>query len=183
MKCGDTMKFNLVEEFDVEFDNCKNELSEEQVKFFKDSKIRNSANQLIVCYHGTTDEEDYSTISPKRSSYGTPSSFFGNNLEFAVSFAQRYGDRGNVYNCYLNIINPLVIDAEGADFYSVPLKGDKVHISEVARYAVKNNFDGVVVHNIKEYGNKIITDFITFEENQIKLVSNKAPTQHPNMNK
>ena len=176
------MKFKLVEDFDIETDNCGNQLSAEQSKFFRDSKIRNTSNQLIVCYHGTTNEQDYETIDPRRSSYGTPSSFFGNDSEFAVSFAQRYGDRGKVYSCYLNITNPLNIDAKGADFYSVPLNGKEVHISEVARYAITHDFDGVVIQNIKEYGDKVITDFITFEENQVKLVSNKTPTSNSKLN-
>ena len=181
-------KFRLKEDIDdtsedtPEFDSVGNELTIEQSEFFKNSVVRNQTGRLIVCYHGSDNDRRYDTIDTNKSSYSTPSSYFSDSLSFAISFSQRYEGNGNVYECYLNITNPLFIDARGKDFYSVPLNGESLHISDVAKYAYERNYDGVIVKNIKEYGNNIVTDFITFRNNQIKLISNKNPTNSEHMN-
>lgn len=174
------MKFRLVESLNV--DTKGNPLTDKQVDFFKGSKIRDESGNLLVCYHGSDNNKRYDTIDNDKSAYSTPSAYFSNSLDFAVSYAQRYGDKGNVYECYLNITNPLIIDANGNDFYSIPLNNDEVHISDVAKYGYENNYDGVIINNVEEYEGKVVTDFITFTNDQIKLITNQAPTNSLNMN-
>ena len=174
------MKFKLVESLSV--DNKGNPLTDAQDEFFKDSKIRDNSGQLLVCYHGSVDNERYDTIDGSKSKYGSPMAFFSDQPDFAVSFSQRYNDKGNVYECYLNITNPLIVDANGNNYNSVTLNGDALHISDVAKYASANGYDGVVVKNVEEYFGKVVTDFITFTNNQIKLITNPTPTNSLNMN-
>lgn len=161
-------------------DSNGNKLTKEQFEYFKGSKIRNNQNKLLVCYHGTDSEKEYKTLDPSKSSYGgnlAPATFFSDSKDFVISFASRFGNRGKVYECYINIINPLIINANGNDFYSIPLEGKEVHISEVIAHAIKQNYDGVIINNVSEYqGTHIVTDIITFKMNQIKLISNKTPT-------
>lgn len=139
---------------------------------FKDSKIRNNNGELLVCYHGSDDDKLYDTIDTDKSAYSTPYAVFTDDLEWATTHAQRYGNKGNVYECYLNITNPLIIDAKGNDVYSIPLNSNEVHISDVAKYGYANHYDGVIINNVKEYGGKVVNDFITFTNDQIKIISN-----------
>lgn len=48
------MKFRLVEDNLEEYDNEGNKLTQEQINFFRNSKIRAKNGSLMVCYHGTS---------------------------------------------------------------------------------------------------------------------------------
>lgn len=139
---------------------------------FKDSKIRDESGELLVCYHGSDDDKRYDIIDTDKSAYNTPCAFFTDDLDWVTEYSQRYGNKGNVYECYLNITNPLIIDAKGNDVYSIPLNNNEVHISDVAKHGYENHYDGVIINNVEEYEGKVVTDFIVFTNDQIKIISN-----------
>ena len=74
----------------------------------------------------------------------------------------RYG--GVVYNCYLSIKNPLEYDAGRKGFTKVPW-------AQLDQDARSNGNDGIIVYNVMETPNmnKLCTDYIVFNGNQIKL--------------
>lgn len=183
------MKFRRVKCFNnisltEEVDSNNNELTDAQIDYFQNSKIRDSHNNLLVCYHGTTIEEYIDTLDVNKGAYQQKMIFFSDSSEFAVSFATRYEDKGQTFQCYLNIENPLVIDARGSEFNSINFNGEITSLDQIAIRADKNGYDGVIAKNVKEYhGEHIVTDIITFRNNQIKLTTNKNPTMNDNMRK
>ena len=90
-----------------ELDSNGNELSEEQVEFFKDSKVRDANGNLLVVRHGTNAEFnvfDFSKIGSangKAEGYGF---YFSDDYEIT----SRYGK--NQKEVYLNITKPLSKD-------------------------------------------------------------------------
>lgn len=93
--------------FSRELDSDGNELSEEQVEFFKDSKVRDANGNLLVVRHGTNAEFnvfDFSKIGSangKAEGYGF---YFSDDYEIT----SRYGK--NQKEVYLNITKPLSKD-------------------------------------------------------------------------
>lgn len=96
---------NIIEIIDVserDQDFLKEELSEEQMLFFKDSKMKDSRGNLIPFYHGSnvTDiREFYDVRQP---------SFFSRSRKYAEDIGNTDDEKEErVYEVYLNIINPL----------------------------------------------------------------------------
>lgn len=108
---------------------------------------------------------------------------------------------GNVnYKVYLNIKNPLEVDAEGREWGEVLIpeehrakfnkiifginhpnaRVDTATTRNFSEYANAQDYDGVIFKNIRdngEYGgNDISTVAIAFDSNQIKSVANTSPT-------
>jgi hypothetical protein len=87
-------------------DSDGNQLTEAQQEFFKDSKVRDADGNLMVMYHGSpfkfTTFEDRAPINGRVSGDGF---YFTENKKEA----SYWGKDGNLYKCYLNITNPLVV--------------------------------------------------------------------------
>ena len=77
---------------------------------------------------------------------------------------------GFLYKNYLNIRNPLIIDAKDKPYYKIWYKGEYYNTESLAMYAKENGYDGVIVNNVYEtaYEDKKGTDYIVFNPNQIK---------------
>ena len=83
----------------------------------------------------------------------------------------------DIYEVYLNIKNPLVDDWHGKLY-------KKAKMLKLITRAMQGDYDGVIIKNIDDtydqYG--IISDvYVAFEPNQIKLTTNKAPTESNDM--
>ena len=90
------------------------ELTKEQQEFFKDSKVRDENGNLKVMYHGTSNGGH--TVFDI---YGSNFGLFGQGAYFTdnKSVAESYTDKGKgnnkqVYEAYLNIKNPMDMDAQ-----------------------------------------------------------------------
>ena len=82
-----------------------------------------------------------------------------------------YDTGGSVFNVYLNLVNPLIADADGKYYFKVYPK-----YFEQAR---ANNSDGIIIKNVNDSsvnGVGLSDVYIAFDENQIKLTTNKNPT-------
>lgn len=82
------MKFRLIENTDNE----NNELTPEQEKFFRNSKVRNSSGDLLVCYRGTANINN-------RTGFSGDIKWFSTNQDYSDRFSL---DNGIVYSVYLN---------------------------------------------------------------------------------
>jgi hypothetical protein len=91
------------------------------------------------------------------------------DLEFKKAYDSN--SYGKIYINFLNIKNPLVVDAKGKSYYKIQYKGLTFNTEAIALDAIKNNYDGVIVENVLEtdYENIKTTDYITFSPTQIKL--------------
>lgn len=103
-----------------------------------------------------------------------------------------------VYPVYLNVTNPLVVEANGnqwneipvpEELHAAPVKGeerlkieylDKATTREFSAYAKAKGYDGVVFNNIYDSGmdgeEVQSTVVIAFDSNQVKTVGNTNPT-------
>lgn len=176
-------------------------LTEEQIEYFKNSKVRDENGNLLVVYHGTR-KADFTEF--KRNI-----NFFTDNKEMADSYAPS----GEQFVGYLNIINPFVIDARGEKWSRVPIdKETKSLLEKYGASVFKENgkwrtspadiasaiesgiddgeldYDGIIIKNIDDTGrywktrdNIVANDYITFESNQFKNADNKQPTESPDI--
>ena len=83
-------------------------LTEEQVEYFKNSKVRDDKGNLLIAYHGSPNK--FFTFDRNRIGKGTDQ--FGAGFYFATdeNSAHSYGD--NIHKIYLNIEKPIVINRD-----------------------------------------------------------------------
>ena len=110
-----------------------------------------------------------------------------------------YGNAGN-YPVYLYAENPLVIEADGANWYDIPLPDDiadeftEIYGDEdgerctrnLAEFAKNHGYDALVIYDLEDTGkyaleNEEATIVVVFESNQIKDAYNFDPTKDPDM--
>lgn len=77
---------------------------------------------------------------------------------------------GFLYKNYLNMRNPLVVDARNKPYYKISFQGKNYNTEELTVYAMEHGYDGVIVKNVYEtnYENVKGTDYIVFHANQVK---------------
>ena len=135
-----------------EFDNVGNSLTQAQINFFKDSKVRDNQGRLLVVYHGTNDT--FSKVDFKKGAQGL--FWFTSNKETITSSGAR-GTK-NILSLYANIRNPA-----GWEEY------DKYGISQLEY----KGYDGVILPQT----DGTIYGFVFNQPFQIKLITNKTPTK------
>lgn len=153
-------------------------ITKEQKEFFKNSKIRDNNGNLLVVYHGTDkDFEVFDKTMIKTGSAGGDGFYFTTNKKDARGYA---GNKGLIYSCFLNIINPFIYEYEET-FYNntiIPIykKAQSKNMS-FEEYLKSIGYDGIILTN---YSREDI--YIAFEPNQIKSIYNKFPTTSNNIN-
>ena len=173
-------------------------LSEGQVEYFKDSKIRDENGNLLVVYHGTRNKDF--TVFKRNHNYYTDNR----------AMADSYAPSGAVYEGYLNITNPYIIDADGSKWSAIPISDEvKKMLDEAGSSTFKErgkwctsvadivsaisdlvdegnaDYDGVIVRNVDDTGSyykgsskNIGNDYITFKSAQFKNTDNLNPTEN-----
>lgn len=154
-------------------------------KWFGDSKVVDEQGRPLVVYHGTNHK--FQSFKKTEKMY-----FFSDNRNVADS----YTDNDLIYNVYVRMENPLVIDAKHSywqdipvpstidkkelleDFYQVYEKygysTDKTSPDILGFYAIKKGYDGLIIKDVNDssgtgtYG----TDYITFKNTQQKSTAN-----------
>ena len=198
-------------------DSAGNPLTQEQQEYFADSKVRDENGRLLVMYHGTANAGHTVFDIYGRSNYG----LFGQGAYFTEdpSVAQSYTEKGNtkpgkekgVYEVYLNITNPMDMDAPAdanawektvpdatfpetgtnEDFYRAmeehfrDMMYTKWEAAEDAMETIRGmGYDGITHIGGGRY-HKADTNrhrvYIAFDSEQIKNISNKAPTSDPDI--
>lgn len=97
-----------------EYDSQGNKLTKTQQEFFKDSKVRDENGNLLVVYHGTNN-------------FGFTE--FKRNVNFYTSredVASTYTGNNGIYRGYLNIKNPIVIDAQKEKWSMIDIDNIKI---------------------------------------------------------
>ena len=197
--------------FSLKTDSQGRELSEEQQKFFKDSKVRDESGQLMIMYRGGN--EDFTVFDRKKSRY---SNLYGRGFYFTDSeaHARQYG---NAKAFYLNITAPvsttettitreqmrkfLKAVAANEDDFSFENYGCDATVSSVLKsiygksdfamlYDVNQTAIGDMVAAVElfnevngtSYDGLILdTETVAFQSNQIKSVANQKPTSDPDI--
>ena len=186
-------------------DSQGNTLTEQQREFFNDSKVVDENGNLMVVYHGSKAENDFTEFDKQ---YIKKWNAFGDGFYFTEDYkkASFFGGVGNrVFKAYINISNPLYTNSKE----QINKVLDKLGLkrNDVENFAKENNLAGsdlfllrhyidsrqyvdentIVKSNmtdaIKELGfDGIISygfdnnEYVVFESNQIKNTDNKTPT-------
>ena len=160
-------------------------LTKQQQEYFKDSKVRDENGNLKVMYHGTEanagipKEYWFNVFDIDRA--GSHGNMLGNGFYFTSNkeHAQQYAHtKGNVYETYLNITNPLEIESFGAEETikninpniepNIYNKDGSINGSKVRDYLLDNGYDGI----------KSGDTYVAFNSNQIKNIDNLNPTSN-----
>ena len=140
-----------------------------------------NGNPLRV-YHGTTNFEEQSVWNEKTKTFDTDYkkfTVFKNQYDeqtghFFNSNADNAGGYGStLYEVYLKMNKPLVINCKNANYSAVSYKGQIKDTYEWAEYAKNNGYDGVIFKNIRDgvdYGDlqSSTDDYVVFNSSQIK---------------
>ena len=133
-------------------------------KWFGDSKVVDDNGNPLVVYHGSQTDFD------KFIGY----TYFTDDY----MIADGYAGGEYVYDVYLSIKNPLIIDANGRKWDDIETKYGITSTQVIVKDADKNKYDGVIFINIKDswiddvdYQDES-TVYVTFNPNQIKSVDN-----------
>ena len=189
-----------------ETDSEGKELTEKQVEYFGNSKVRDKNGALKIMYRG--DANEFTVFDRKKSK---ASNLYGRGFYFtdSKSHAQQYG---NATEYYLNIINPLspgqnsitkaqmlnflkAIENDGEDYdlynygenataetvlEEVWGKDDFAMLQDINAGAIGDLVAAIELFNEvngTNYDGIILpTETVTFKSNQAKKTSNKAPT-------
>ena len=123
------------------------------------------------------------------------------DLELQYQYAAEEGSGEGNYELYANLTNPLIVEANGADWNEIvvpkKIRDDFLRHAGVdgfstartrdfARYAKKKGYDGVIIRDVVDYGansayyyEEPSTVVIAFDSNQVKDAYNQTPTSDP----
>lgn len=145
-------------------DSDGNSLSAGQRDYFKDSKIRDDDGNLLVVYHGTSENFTVFDRTKSRANMDIQGSFFS---PWDID-AGGYG--GNVGAYYLNIKNPA---SESMGYKALnKFQGQNNAGVKAREYLESLGYDGV---------NNGGEEYIAFRSEQIKRIDNKNPTSDPDV--
>ena len=158
-KIGENTRFELPSK-----DSNGNTLSSKQRDYFKESKIRDDDGNLLVVYHGTSENFTVFDRTKSRANMDIQRSFFS---PWDID-AGGYG--GNVGAYYLNIKNPA---SESMGYKALnKFQGQNNAGVKAREYLESLGYDGV---------NNGGEEYIAFCSEQIKRIDNKNPTSDPDV--
>lgn len=173
------------------------------------SKVVDENGEPKVVYHGSPNGK-FNIFSSTKEEGGI---YFSDNKLISQSYFIDYDNPNNypiyslpndisydnlipsneVYECFLNIRNPLSVDAHSNTWNKIPFNtgysyytpdgrlkvSETSSTSQIAKYASKNNYNGVIITNIKDGANdKALSipssTFIVYYSNQIKSTENNG---------
>lgn len=150
--------------YSMRVDSEGRKLSKAQQEFFKDSKVRDEEGRLLTVYHGSDKEFFVFDRTKARANMDIQGSFFS---PWEID-AQGYG--GKVGEYYLNIVNPA---SEAMGYKALKkFQGQNGAGIKAREYLQSLGYDGV---------NNGGEEYIAFESNQIKSVTNQTPTENPDV--
>ena len=132
------------------------------------SKVRDANGEPLVVYHGS--RENFYEFKRWTDGLINSGHFFSPDRKNALGYGS------NIYDVYLNLRNPLEVDAQGANFSSIEYGGEKVAASDLGNLAEMKGYDGVVISDVADSAdmgseNDRTVDYISFAANQIKSAS------------
>lgn len=133
------------------------------------SKVVDENGEPLVVYHKTDTMEPFDTFRTSNE-WGYGGAYFSD----VRSVAERLGRNkdAHVYEVFLNIRNPIDVNADFATYYNIERPeemppGGTVDTQEIINFARQNGNDGAIVRDVME-STGAGTDYIATEPNQIK---------------
>jgi hypothetical protein len=185
--------------FSLSKDTEGKQLTPNQQKYFKDSKVRDNNGRLKVVYHST--DSNFYVFDKNKIGSGNGSANFGKGFYFSTDedLSRNYG--GNTEKYYLNIKKLYDYYSTDKDYIVGMLEKSGVEYDKefVDNYDFDYMFDADFIDDFlsvalkgkdayKEFSNMVQkagydgiwadNEIIAFEPNQIKIVSNENPTSN-----
>lgn len=181
IKTMDGIRFAL-----PETDSDGRRLTEQQRKYFQNSKIVDNNGKLLPVYHGSNEYSEITVFKKGKTGYLGGGIYLTTDKQYAQRYANKNGYEGRIYEAYLNVSNPLTVTTVdpareilhavyGSDrVYNnrTANQGSAMHLitsADINKLQTKG-YDGIVWN----YGGS--KEISVFDSNQIKLVSNQNPT-------
>ena len=173
---------------ETEYDSQGNPISFKTAQFFKNSKVRDDKGNLMVMYHGTEANagipKEYWFTKFDIDKAGNHGNMLGDGFYFTSdkSHAKQYAHlKGNIYETYLNIKNPLEVKYFNSGDLAYSIRNINPYIEpdiyardgtldgyKVKKYLIDNGYDGIHSGNT----------YVAFYSNQIKNIDNNSPTNN-----
>ena len=139
------------------------------------SKVVDENGEPLVVYHGTRGKNaDGTRFTRFKDGYIL---FFTDNTAVANVYGgmsnEREEWRGVVYDVFLNMRNPLVVEARGSSWNNISFNGRKADTIDIGRWAFAEGYDGVVIDSILEAWHRG-TDYLIFNPSQIKSATDNT---------
>ena len=109
---------------------------------FEGSKVVDAQGRPMMVYHGTGKQFD--NFSNKLNKDGLY--YFSNNTDVATTYSIR-GDTPNIRPAYLDLKNPMIVDAQGRNWRGADGTSE---ISQIAKKAKEAGYDGLIVRNTED---------------------------------
>ncbi len=142
---------------------------EDCLKSGMDPKVFEGTTYQVDLAHRNGGETSFVVHNDMRELYTRILDYLDTEVVDATSPVKRPGE-GYLYKNYLNIRNPLTVDAKGHVYYDIPFQGKRHSTESLALYAMDHGYDGVIVMNVYEtdYEDVKGNDYIVFHSNQVK---------------
>lgn len=158
-------------------------------RWFGKSKIVDDSGRPLVLFHGDKPDKTEFTGRDDPSNYIQGNVFMTNHRHIAKGYSPHRGNSyifatdmdhtHGLYSMYLNMTRPMVIDAKGESWDSIPLTGrlkkalggwDTIQIDDLAQYVQqKTRYDGLIAKDVwDQFGDG--DQYVVFSKDQIKLV-------------
>lgn len=196
----------ITEAISCETDSLGNELSEEQSRYFKNSKVRDRNGRLLVVHHGTYNSFDSFDAGDIGFHFGTEKAA----MERKDYYDNETNQEWKVGKYYLNITNFLdmydIADWDGSNLAAHIIESRLLDLSDedikylqqiqmmgglgmsrnhepttmLRKFLTDRGIDGIMYENAYEDSGSI--SYIAFNPEQIKFITNKTPTSSRKMN-
>lgn len=147
-------------------------------KWFSGSKAVDDTGAPVRLYRGERRSYDVAPTGPMyvtgpedRGRWYTSDQTAANAYAESWNAETRRGEfkgGANVIPAYMSLRNPLVIDAAGKRYDSLPYKGELHNTDQLAELAVADGFDGVIVRNTVDGSDRAVDVYYAARPEQIK---------------
>ena len=148
------------------------------------SKVVDESGKPLVVYHGTSRYGEFDSFKGN--------TFFSDNEDMSSWYTstdeewsedQCYRNYDRIYSCYLNIRNPLVVDAKENIWDDILFEGKEITTDELINTAKSRGYDGLIVKNVIEASCDFGDDYVIFSPNQAKSATDNNGEFNPESDK
>lgn len=173
-----------------EQDNEGRNLSDEQVAFFRNSKVRDDDGKLLVMYHGTPAYDEITKFRRGTKGWLGGGIYLTSNKSIAKNYADSMGE-GRVYELYANLTNPIFVYQSNPvpEILKTIYGRDSVYrnrsakqsndLSIITRADIKRLEDSGHDGIIWKFGDSV--EISVFNSEQVKRTDNLKPTTNPDI--
>jgi hypothetical protein len=172
-----------------DFLNENNYIDSDFFNWFGNSKVIDKDGNPLIVYHGSNVKFDTFRTGENRYVFFTTDINLAD--KYAIHRSKKTENEKFIYNVYLKIENPLIVDANFESYDNISTRGienckesikdllkrgvNTITTDKTHQIAIKYGFDGVIIKNVHDgvgYGKdaKASTVYVVLNSNQIKII-------------